>query len=80
MLVNFFSTPDCTKVLGTKASPIYKCISTVWKPYLDIHLDRPYKVIAIAIKLGKKWVKPSKIGFLAGSRFQEVNRYERGQK
>lgn len=77
MLVTFFYTPDCTKLLGTKASSrtngyLYKCIRTVWKPYLEIHLNRPYKIIAIATKQGEKWVKPYKIGFQAGSRFRAV--------
>ena len=75
MLVIFFHIPDCTKVLGTKASSrpngyVFKC--TVWKPYLEIHLDRLYKIIAIATKQGEKWVKPYKIGFQAGSRFRAV--------
>ena len=48
---------------------VSQCTS-IWKPFLEIRFDRLFKITAVATKQGKEWVKPYKIGFMAGSNWR----------
>lgn len=57
----------------------YRCTS-IWEPFLEIRLDRLFKITAVATQQGEEWVKPFKIGFKAGSKWHFVKSEDGTQK
>lgn len=51
--------------------PFSRCTS-IRKPFLVIRFDRLSKITAVATQQGEEWVKPYKVGFMAGSRWRFV--------
>lgn len=72
--LNSHCFPGCTKLLSmeVRSDGYFSQCTSIWKPFLEISFDRLSKITAVATQKGEEWVKPYKVGFMAGSRWRFV--------